>query len=411
MKRCLQCDRDYPESFAFCHLCGERLHSKEDRAAPPVSAAPAGAGHRRPRAPVRAGASHSLLFAVLVLVGAGAGLAIVWRDAWMPSIPRVTVMVSRPQDLRPPDPPPSSATAPAESPATPAAPEAALPTPAPEPAPAAPEPAAPAPVTPPGRAAAITPEPAPAAVTPAPPSAKKAPEPAAVGKGASRSDPPPATAERTPPVDAQSKPAGSSPRLLSARADPSTSVPSPGARVIWLVPVGGAPGARGQLTWEPLGGGVLVVSGLPRPPVGRTYQLWLGSIDGGNRVSAGLLMVDAQGAGTLRVAPPRAQWSPDIFGVTMERQGGAREPSEDLVLVGELPKRTAAAPGTGSGAPAGTGSDGSAGTAKPPPADAAPASEPATTASLAPPVVYSRGSDGQLTRVVSVPMDRTWLVA
>jgi hypothetical protein len=94
----------------------------------------------------------------------------------------------------------------------------------------------------------------------------------------------------------------------------------------------------------------------------------------------------------------------------MERQGGAREPSEDLVLVGELPKRTAAAPGTGSGGPAGTGADGVAGSMKPP-ADAPPASEPATTASLAPPVIYSRGSDGQLTRVVPVPMERSWLVA
>jgi hypothetical protein len=182
--------------------------------------------------------------------------------------------------------------------------------------------------------------------------------------------------------------------------------------VVSLVPVGGAAGARGQLTWEPIGGGVLVVSGLPRPPVGRTYQLWLGSIDLGNRVSAGLLMVDAQGAGTLRVAPPRATWSPDIFGITMERQGGAREPSDDLVLVGELPKRTAAAPGPASSAPPGTtGSEGLAGSSKPSGADPPPAAEPATTASLAPPVIYSRGPDGQLTRVVPVPKERTWLVA
>ena len=114
--------------------------------------------------------------------------------------------------------------------------------------------------------------------------------------------------------------------------------------MIALVPVGPATGARGQIVWEPIGGGTLVVSGLPQPPAGRTYQLWLGSIDQGNRVSAGLLAVDSQGAGTLRVAPPRATWAPDIFGVTMERQGGAREPSDDLVLVGEISKLSAAAP-------------------------------------------------------------------
>src|SRR5262249_21233634 len=195
---------------------------------------------------------------------------------------------------------------------------------------------------------------------------KRAPEPAPPGKSASRSDPQPAGAERMASADTPSKQGGSTPRLLSARADPSTSLPSPGARVIWLVPVGGAPGARGQLTWEPLGGGVLVVSGLPRPPVGRTYQLWLGSLASGAPASAGLLMVAAEGAGSLRIAPPRATWSPDIFGVTMERQGGAREPSDDLVLVGELPNRTAAVPGPASGAPPGVGSDAAASSAKPP---------------------------------------------
>ena len=96
--------------------------------------------------------------------------------------------------------------------------------------------------------------------------------------------------------------------VLSARTDPGTSLPTTGTRVIPMVPVGPAAGARGQLLWQPMGGGTLVVSGLPQPPAGRTYQLWLGSIDLGNRVSAGLLAVDSQGTGTLRVAPPRATW-------------------------------------------------------------------------------------------------------
>jgi len=178
--------------------------------------------------------------------------------------------------------------------------------------------------------------------------------------------------------------------------------------VISLVPVGAATGARGQLLWEPIGGGVLVVSGLPQPPVGRTYQLWLGSINLGNRVSAGLLMVDAQGAGTLRVAPPRATWSPDIVGVTMERQGGAREPSGDLVLVGELPKLTVAAPPSASTMPPGPPpSEGTTGGAESqpssPPAPSVTASVPSATA--------SRGPDGQLVRVFPVPAERTWTVA
>ena len=192
--------------------------------------------------------------------------------------------------------------------------------------------------------------------------------------------------------------------LLSARSDPGTSLPTAGSRVISLVPVGTTTGARGQILWEPIGGGTLVVSGLPPPPAGRTYQLWLGSINLGNRVSAGLLAVDSQGAGTLRVAPPRATWSPDIFGITMERQGGAREPSDELVLVGELSKLTAAAPPTASTPPPDSSTGGSAAPVGTPPS-------PAASASLPPATSSSRGPDGQLVRVFQAPAARSFTVA
>jgi len=355
MMRCVQCGRDYPEAQAFCHQCGEALlptgapadrPPARERIVDPSSQLRARAISRR-RAPRRA---QSLLFASIVVLGAFAGLALVWRQAWMPSLPRITLSFSREAERQPAaasNPTPQVAAAPA-APAPPPAtsePERPSVTPPPTPAPSTatptPAPAAAAPVTP--RASepvAAAPPPAPKR-TPEPPPAKaatvaeSAPAPS---KAASRPEPAPApTVERPAP-----------PKLLSARTDPAASLPTSGTRVIALVPVGPAAGARGQLLWEPMGGGTLVVSGLPQPPAGRTYQLWLGSINLGNRVSAGLLAVDAQGTGTLRVAPPRATWSPDIFGVTMERQGGAREPSDDLVLVGELSK-TAAASGPSGG--------------------------------------------------------------
>jgi hypothetical protein len=206
------------------------------------------------------------------------------------------------------------------------------------------------------------------------------------------------------------------PKLLSARTDPGTSLPTTGTRVIPLVPVGPAAGARGQLLWEPMGGGTLVVSGLPQPPAGRTYQLWLGSINLGNRVSAGLLAVDSQGTGTLRVAPPRATWSPDIFGITMERQGGAREPSDDLVLVGELSKTTTpSAPMTAMATTPPSASAGTPERATPlSPSSMDPAStaaSPTVTASVPPPGTASRGSDGQLVRVFPASADRSFTVA
>jgi hypothetical protein len=191
------------------------------------------------------------------------------------------------------------------------------------------------------------------------------------------------------------------------------SLPTTGTRVIPLVPVGPAAGARGQLLWEPMGGGTLVVSGLPQPPAGRTYQLWLGSIDLGNRVSAGLLAIDSQGTGTLRVAAPRATWSPDIFGITMERQGGAREPSDDLVLVGELSKTTPGAPPMTAMAttPPSSAPDRPASAAPSPPDSVSSAASPPVIASIPPPGTASRGSDGQLVRVFPASADRSFTVA
>jgi hypothetical protein len=123
--------------------------------------------------------------------------------------------------------------------------------------------------------------------------------------------------------------------------------------------------------------------------------------------------VDAQGAGTLRVPPPRATWAPDIFGVTVERQGGAREPSDDLVLVGELSKQTGpVSPPVSTPAPS----------APPPEAPETQSGGAATTAgdsrSPTPTMMASltpspplRGPEGQFVRVVPVTAGRTLTVA
>jgi hypothetical protein len=202
--------------------------------------------------------------------------------------------------------------------------------------------------------------------------------------------------------------------------------------VITLVPVGAGTGARAQLYWEYGLGGRLVVSGLAQPPPGRTYQLWLGSIKLGNRASGGLLMVDAQGEGTLRFAPPRATWSPDIFGVTVERQGGAREPSDELVLVGELTRQTAAtkdsgpAPASPSPRPPAAASGQPPTPASPAPSESRPQGQPAPTVSAPPapgadaqpatitaslpPPGPGTGVEAPLIRVVPVPVERAWTV-
>lgn len=413
MMRCSNCNRDYPGDLQFCHQCGEPLQATEwPLKSLRVRAEPGAArGHSRVPARRRAPARPtSLYFALLVLLAAGVGLALVWHQWWIPSLVRVSARLPPEQAPRPID-----QLVPRDAPGA-AATESPAAAPAPEPA---------SPLAPPPPAMAPAPMPAPAPV------AESAPR-----KAAPRPDPPapdpgrpagparqPAPARPTPA--ARSEPGAS---LLfsgsTARSDPAPA-PTAGLRVISLVPVGtgASTGARGQLYWESGSGGRLVVSGLPQPPPGRSYQLWLGSIKLGNRASGGLLIVDAQGAGTLRVAPPRATWSPDIFGVTVERQGGAREPSDELVLVGELTRQAAAkepgstAAGSTAPGPAGAVASSAAPEARPPstpvsstPAPLAFASEtspPAVTASVPPP---APAPDGVL-RIVPVPVERAWFVA
>ena len=409
MMRCVQCNRDYLGGERFCHQCGEPLRARNVTVESPVAPVGAPALVRRARTAPRRGrhpASTSLMFAILVLVGAGAGLALVWHQRWMPPMLRASARLVGEPAPRPADPAPEAS--PDESPApetaaarteslteTPPATPPAPPAPAPKPVEQAPAPPAPpAASTPPKKAADS------AAASAPTPAARPLPETASP-KALARADAP-APAR---PVAPSSDPATGA-RILSVRTDPATPSPGTGSRVVSLVPVGSAMGARGQLLWERQGGGVLVVSGLPQPPTGRTYQLWLGSITLGNRISGGLLAVDSQGAGTLRVAPPRAPWSADIFGVTLERQGGAREPSDDLVLVGELSKLGVSAPPPAA-----------------PPASASPApaevkagsmtasiaeSPPLPTAPVTPSTL--RGADGEFVRIVPVPVDRTWTV-
>jgi len=101
----------------------------------------------------------------------------------------------------------------------------------------------------------------------------------------------------------------------------------------------------------------------------------------------------------------------------MERQGGAREPSDDLVLVGELSKLTPSAHPPASTADATMSPptpERGAGSAAPSSPDTPPGAvtSPAVTASIPPAAApTTRGSDGQLVRVYPASVERTWAVA
>ena len=107
MMRCVQCNRDYPERRGSVIQCGEPLQPRdahgrdshpalvEERSPARVEARRADCARGRSRDVGLRARSQSLLFASLVVLGAFAGLALVWRQAWMPSLPRITVSLSR----------------------------------------------------------------------------------------------------------------------------------------------------------------------------------------------------------------------------------------------------------------------------------------------------------------------------
>ena len=82
-------------------------------------------------------------------------------------------------------------------------------------------------------------------------------------------------------------------------------------------------GARGSLVVTHGGEAALVVSGLPRPPAGKTYEVWV--MRHGVSRPAGLFSV---AGGTARVHLTRAVPSGAKVGVTLERAGGSLRPTQ-----------------------------------------------------------------------------------
>jgi anti-sigma-K factor RskA len=96
-----------------------------------------------------------------------------------------------------------------------------------------------------------------------------------------------------------------------------------------------APLARGRLIPDRDGhGAALVVQGMPAPPPGRVYQLWLIRPDG-ERDSGGVFTVD-DGHGVMYVHAPTSVSEYVAVGVTDEPPGGSPGPTGTKVLGGKL---------------------------------------------------------------------------
>ena len=101
----------------------------------------------------------------------------------------------------------------------------------------------------------------------------------------------------------------------------------PATRVMALQGTGSAAGAQGRVVWHERAGGYLLVTNLPPPGPGRTYELW--TLRGGAPRPAGTFEVGPSGEATVRVAPAGPV---DAFAVTVEPAGGVPAPTGPVVL-------------------------------------------------------------------------------
>jgi hypothetical protein len=88
------------------------------------------------------------------------------------------------------------------------------------------------------------------------------------------------------------------------------------------------PEAWGRVLWSPQGGGVLVATGLPRPPSGKVYAVWL--VERDHATAAAILGAgpDGHGLQPLPAGPPTVE----EIRVTLEPVTGVPAPRGPVVL-------------------------------------------------------------------------------
>jgi len=112
-------------------------------------------------------------------------------------------------------------------------------------------------------------------------------------------------------------------RTLALLSDPET-------RLVSLAGLKPRPQAQGRIIWNARAGGLLVATDLPVLPAGKIYELW--AITGGKPLPAGLFGLDAEGKGTLAVAPLEGVTAVDVFAVTLEPAAGVPAPTGEMYL-------------------------------------------------------------------------------
>ena len=115
-------------------------------------------------------------------------------------------------------------------------------------------------------------------------------------------------------------------------------VGSPRLRVIALGGQTAAPKSEGRVLWSPESKkAVFYAYGLPKPPAGKDYQLWV--IEGGTPRSEGVFPVDERGQATHVLPDVPDPAGVGAFAVTLEPAGGLAQPSGEIFLAGGVTEK------------------------------------------------------------------------
>jgi anti-sigma-K factor RskA len=110
---------------------------------------------------------------------------------------------------------------------------------------------------------------------------------------------------------------------------------NPDAHVVSLAGQKDAEVARARVFWNPATSEAIVtVAGLPTPPAGKAYQMWV--IAGAAPVPAGVFSVAADGSAIFNL--PRVSETKDVktFAITVEPAQGVPAPTGPIVLAGQV---------------------------------------------------------------------------
>jgi hypothetical protein len=92
---------------------------------------------------------------------------------------------------------------------------------------------------------------------------------------------------------------------------------------------------QGRVLVNPKHGILLIASNLPKPPAGKTYEMWL-IPKGGTPKPAGLFQSDSQGAAMYLSSGPVDVSQTSAVAVTLEAEAGAAAPTSTPVIVAAL---------------------------------------------------------------------------